>query len=136
MEHLNDILELVSEQLSSVASSDAVVGVPIELGSVTVVPLSRVSIGFGGGGGEGEGSVRPHQKSKKKGGPTIELELQPGKGQGGGSGGGAKVRPVAVIVFGEDGVQILPIPNKRGKLHRLLDKIPDLVERVKEATDD
>jgi hypothetical protein len=38
-------------KMADVARSDVVVGEPIALGEVTVVPLSRVSVGFGAGGG-------------------------------------------------------------------------------------
>jgi uncharacterized spore protein YtfJ len=120
MEHVAEMLESICEQLGAVARSEVVVGSAVELGSVTFVPISRVSLGFGAGGGEGEGET-PH------GGKTHGH----GKGAGGGSGGGGKVRPVAVVVFSADDVQVLPIPDRQGKLDRLLDKIPDLVERFK-----
>jgi uncharacterized spore protein YtfJ len=116
MEQLNEIVEIVSGKLANVANSDVVVGTPMELGGVTVVPISRVSVGIGAGGGSGEGDS-PDSKHGR------------GKGTGGGTGGAGKVRPVAVIVFGPEGVEILPIADKRGKIEGLLEKIPDLIER-------
>ena len=124
MDHVEGILSLLGERFETFSKSDVVVGSPIELGSVTVVPLSRVSVGMGAGGGVGEGG--PNGKHGKCG---------PGKGKGGGGGGGAKVRPVAVAVFTEDGVEVLPIPNRRGKLDKLLDNLPELIERVKKIKD-
>src|SRR5690242_15500498 len=106
MEHLQEILEAVSGPLSDVANGEAVVGSPIQLGSVTVYPISRVSIGLGAGGGQGEN-------------PEAKGAGQPGgpeSGVGVGSGGGAKARPVAVLVFSAEGVTVLPIPDKKGKL--------------------
>jgi uncharacterized spore protein YtfJ len=121
MEHLNGILQAVSDQLDNVAKSDIVVGSPITLGDYTVVPISRVSVGIGAGGGSGEGESAQH---KKHGGGR-------GKGTGGGAGGGGKVRPVAVLVFGVAGLQVFPIGDKPGKLDRVIEKLPDWIEHLK-----
>jgi len=131
MQHIKELLELVTGKLETVAQSDAVVGEPIELGGVTLVPLTRISVGFGMGGGEGEGQgFGPGAHGGKKRGTGPQ-----GKGVGGGTGGGAKVRPVAVAIFSADGVEILPIKDKKGLLDRLFDKMPELMDMVKEATE-
>jgi uncharacterized spore protein YtfJ len=39
---------------------------------------------------------------------------------------------VAVVVFSSDGVQVLPIPDRVGRIEKLLDKLPELVERFKD----
>jgi uncharacterized spore protein YtfJ len=118
MKELEEMLQAVSEELSAVATGDAVVGSPIQLGEVTVYPVSLVSVGLGGGGGDGE---------------TAADSGKPEKGTGGGSGGGARACPVAVLVVGADGVKVLPLPQRRGPVERLMDKLPDLVNRVKGA---
>ena len=111
MEKVIEILEEMVETLSDTAKSDIVVGKEIELGSTRIVPLSRVSIGFGGGGGEGDQQFG-HGKYKKG-------RQHSGKGVGAGSGGGAKVRPVGVIVFTEEGVRVEEIPDKQGPLDKI-----------------
>ena len=123
---IKDVLDLVTERLATTAQSDMVVGKPLELGGVTVVPLSRVSVGLGGGGGSGEGQGM---------GPGHGKHKTAGKGVGGGCGGGARVRPLAVAVFTADGVKILPVPDRKGKLDKLMDRVPDLVEKVKAAVE-
>jgi uncharacterized spore protein YtfJ len=131
MQHVKELLELVIGKLETVAHSDTVVGEPIELGGVTLVPLTRINLGFGLGGGEGEGQgfgPGAHGGKKRPGGAQ-------GKGVGGGTGGGAKVRPVGVAIFSADGVEVLPIKDKKGIMDRLFDKIPDLVDMVKDATE-
>jgi uncharacterized spore protein YtfJ len=119
MNQIEEILQTVSDALSTAWTGDAVVGSPIALGAVTVYPVSMVSMGLGGGGGEGE--------------VAAEATGKPEKGVGGGSGGAARACPVAVLVVGAGGVKVLPLPQRKGALERLLDKIPDLVERVKAA---
>ena len=118
MQQVEQIIGQVTHTLSDVASSDVVVGAPIEIGSVTAVPISRVMTGFVGAGGEGGG-----QDKEKNG------RREAGNGGGGGSGGGAVVRPVAVIVFTKNGVEVLPVAEKQGKLEKLLDQLPALIER-------
>ncbi len=118
---IKEVLDLVSERLATTAQSDMVVGQALELGGVTVVPLSRVSVGLGGGGGNGEGQGM---------GPGHGKHKVAGKGMGGGCGGGARVRPMAVAVFTEAGVKILPVPDRKGKLDKLMDKVPDFIEKV------
>ena len=54
MNDIQALIGLVSDQVGELAQSDVVLGDPIVLGEVTLVPLSRVSVGFGAGGGTGE----------------------------------------------------------------------------------
>lgn len=135
MEHIKDLMSVLTGELSNVAKSEVVVGDPIELGKITVVPLSRISVGMGAGGGEGEGEFRVEVKAGKeakhrKGPPWQQGK---GKGSGGGSGGGAKVRPVGVIIFGPDGVEVQPIQSKKGLLDKIFDKVPDIIDLVEKA---
>ena len=137
MEHIKELMSVLTGELSNVATSEVVVGDPIELGDVTVVPLSRISVGMGAGGGEGEGDFRMEVKvkagkeSKHKKGPPWHHGK--GKGRGGGSGGGAKVRPVGVIIFGPEGVEVQPIQTKKGLLDKIFDKVPDIIDLVEKA---
>ena len=124
MDQVQEIIGQVTNTLSDIAQSDVVVGTPLEVGNITLVPISRVAAGFGGGGGEGSGDMSNGKKQSAS------------SGTGGGSGGGAVVRPVAVAVFGDDGVEVLPIAEKPGKLEKLIDSIPDLVDRLKSAKND
>lgn len=120
MQRVKEIIEQVTQTLSEVAQSDVVAGSPIEVGRVTVIPLCRVSAGFGGGGGGGSG-----RSGTRKGGAKSES----GTGEAGGSAGAALVRPVAVVAFTPQGVRVLPIPERQGKLGKLIDQIPDLIEK-------
>ena len=121
MLEIRDIVELVSDRLAGIADSDVVMGEPMKVGEVTIVPISRLGLGFGAGGGTGEAPGMKGRHGMAEG----------GKGTGGGSGCAGKVRPVAVAVFSDGGVEILPIADKKGRLDKLLEKIPDLVERFK-----
>ena len=133
MEHLNNMMDLVLGRLENVTQSDIVVGDAIKLGEMTIVPLSRLAMGFGMAGGEGEGDVdamHAHGMKKARG----KTGMGKGKGMGGGTGMGAKVRPVAIVVFGPNGVDIHEVPNKKGTIEKIFDKVPELMELAKEAT--
>ncbi len=118
MEEVSGFVDEIGDRLKEIANSDLVVGEAIRLGEVTIVPLSQVGIGFGGGGGGGRDT-----KSKK--GPG-------GQGSGGGSGGGGGVTPIAVAVFRSGSVEILKVPSKPSPMGRFLERIPDLIDRIKD----
>lgn len=119
MENIEAMLKAVSQDLSGVATGDAVLGSPVKLGEVTVYPISTVSVGLAGGGGTGETVAEAGGKGEK--------------GNGGGTGGGARACPVAVIVVSPAGLKVIPLPQRKNAFERLLEKIPDLVEKVKDA---
>lgn len=123
MEHVIELMDELVSTLSDTIKSEVVCGKAVDLGPATVVPISRVSIGFGGGGGEGDQRLG-HHKEKKHTHPG-------GKGSGAGGGGGAKVRPLGVIVFTEDGVKVEGIPDKAGIIDKVFGKIPDMIDLAK-----
>ncbi|MCA9515751.1 MAG: hypothetical protein KC635_12465 [Myxococcales bacterium] len=129
MEGIVELIELVAGGVEDAARSDVVVGEPIVLGGVTIVPLSRLSLGLAGGSGEGEGDIPDDgKKASHRGGR--------GKGSGGGAGFGARVRPVGVAIFSADGVDVLPIADKKGIFDKLFDKVPEVIDMVKKAQED
>ncbi|TNF30255.1 MAG: hypothetical protein EP329_14000 [Deltaproteobacteria bacterium] len=131
MEGLIELIELVAGGVEDAAKSDVVVGEPIALGGLTLVPLSRLSVGLGGGGGEGEGMIPDNPKAAKRG--PHGFKSGSGKGSGGGAGFGARVRPVGIAIFSDDGVEVLPIADKKGILDKIFDKVPEVIDLVKKA---
>lgn len=106
-----EILDTILSRLKSLATTETVVGAPVEVGGVTVLPVVKVSVGFAAGAGEGSGGDAKGA----------------GKGVGGGGGGGASVTPVGFITF--DGAEVKFIPVGRGKLDSLLDSVPDIIRK-------
>ncbi len=119
MMNVEEMLQAIGEELGDVAQGDTVVGSPVKLGPATVYPISLIRLGLGGGAGQGE----------------TDASSQDGKGgAGAGNGGGAgfKAKPVAVLVFQQDEVTVLPVPTETGPLERFLERLPGLVERLKD----
>lgn len=106
-----DILDTILTRLRSLASTETVVGEPLQVGEVTILPVIKISVGFAAGGGEGS-------REEGKG----------GKGLGGGGGGGATVNPVGFIVL--DGRDVRFISIGKGKLEALFETVPDLLNKL------
>jgi len=43
------------------------------------------------------------------------------------------MKPNPVLVLGPDTVQVLLIPNRAGTLDRLMDRLPEWIDRVRES---
>ncbi|HWQ47637.1 MAG TPA: spore germination protein GerW family protein [Methanosarcina sp.] len=75
----------------------------------TIIPISRVTLGFAAGGGEGKKDTE--------------------SGYGGGGGAGAKIEPVAFIMLSEEEARIFRL-SERSDAGSLLSSIPDLVPEI------
>jgi uncharacterized spore protein YtfJ len=108
---LQELASSIITQIKEIAASDTVVGKQVIMGTKSVVPVTRVTVGFGVGGGEGE---------------KGDAE----SGFGGGAGGGVRVEPMGFIIIEEDKVSFLP--TGRTKYEGLIAAVPDLITRIKE----
>ena len=96
-------------------SVESVVGEPIVVGGNTIIPLVNIGFGFGAGSGTGKGTMSTNES---------------GEGTGGGTGGGGGVKPVAVIIVNEQGVNVEGI---KGAVSSLAASVSDLVVKVMET---
>ncbi|HZR98817.1 MAG TPA: spore germination protein GerW family protein [Chloroflexota bacterium] len=80
-------------RLDAVARAEAAVGTPRSVGERTVIPLAEVYYGAGFGLGQGR----------------APASSEGGSGMGGGGGFGGRVRPVAVVDVGPEGVRVRPV---------------------------
>jgi len=114
---ITEMIEQLADDLKSYASTSSIFGEPIEIQGATVIPVSKMSVGYGGGGGEGE-------------------EASSGdKGGGGGAGGGVKIEPAALIIAQDGEVSVVPIKAKDSKFDSLLGMIPEAVEKFSKKKD-
>lgn len=117
---LGNVLKTVLDEFKGIASTDTIIGKPIEAGNSIIIPVSKVSLGFAGGGGGG---------SSKDG--------DKGCGSGTGTGGGASVEPVAFIVVTDGKVSIQKIKGGELALGDLLEKVPGIVSKfIKKKPDE
>lgn len=114
-----DVLKTLADEVRSLSRTETIVGEAISVEGGTVIPVSRLTVGFGGGAGSGEGGG--------------EDKNQRGAGSGGGGGGGVRVEPAAFIVAKDGELSILAAPGRRGALAELFERVPDLVEKMAAA---
>lgn len=118
MDNLNPIGELMQttmENVKNILKVDTVVGDPIFTpDGITLVPVSRISVGFGGGGLEfgakKVGEARPY---------------------GGGNATGVKIDPIGFLVIKDGNVRMVNImPPANTTVDRIIDLVPQVIDRV------
>ncbi len=106
-----DILDTILSRLHTLASTDTVVGEPLTVGEVTLLPVVKISVGFAAGGGEGSTG-----------------DKSSGSGFGSGGGGGATVSPVGFVAW--DGHQLRFIGIGKGKIEMLMETVPEVLRKL------
>jgi len=105
-----EILDTILSRLKGLANTETVVGTPVQVGNVTLMPVVKLSVGFAAGGGGGEDPKNA------------------GKGGGSGGGGGASINPIGFIVLDDNGVHFISVAAK-GALDSLVDSVPELIKK-------
>ena len=130
---LSELIDTSLQKLKEFADTETVIGQPITTpGGVTVLPVSKVSMGFATGGLDYNGKNR--KKTKETQPPQQEAPKF-----GGGGGTGVTVTPIAFLIISpEGGVELLPITSADSlgtidKLTALLERSPDIAARLKEV---
>ena len=104
---------------------NTIIGEPIETSNnIIIIPISKVGFGFAAGGSEFKGETIGEYSKKDK-----DEEIQYKLPFGGGSGAGVSITPIAFLVVQANNVKLLPVSHSSA-LDRLLDYVPDLVEKT------
>ena len=115
-----NMLESTIAKIREMVDVNSVIGNPITTpDGVTIIPVSKVSVGFGGGGSD---------FSNKN--PSAEMPF------GGGVGGGVKVSPIGFLIVKEGNVRMIPVasaPNTTSE--RIAEMVPDLLDKVSALMD-
>lgn len=114
---LNDLMRSAMEKVREMADTNAIVGQPITTpDGVTLIPISKVSMGFGCGGGD-YGKIQP-------------------KSFGGGSGAGVNIAPVAFLVIKDGVTRVLPVAVPPvSTVDRVVEMVPGVLDRVEKFFD-
>ena len=104
---------------------NTIIGEPMETSNnVVIIPISKVSFGFAAGGSEFKGETIDEYTKKNK-----EEAIQYRLPFGGGSGAGVTINPVAFLVIQSGSVKLMPV-NQTSSIDKLLDYMPDLIEKA------
>jgi len=116
----NPLSEMMEESMAKVremVDTNTIVGQPIQTpDGVTLIPISRVSMGFGGGGAAFGG---------KK-----ETVADPAN-LGGGIGAGVKIDPVAFLIVKDGFTRVMPVAMApMNTVDRVIEMVPNVVDQV------
>ena len=116
-QNASKMLESAIAKVREMVDVNSVIGDPITTADgVTIIPVSKVSVGFGGGGSD--------FVSKN----ANKLDNHP---FGGGAGGGVKVTPIAFLVVKEGNVRMIPVATPANTTaDRLVEMIPDTLDKI------
>lgn len=104
------------EKIRELVDVNTVVGTPIQAEGVTIIPISRVSMGFASGGSD---FTTKNQK------PEADNCF------GGGGGAGVNITPIAFLIVHGDNVRLMPLyPPAYTTVDRVVELVPDLVDKV------
>lgn len=115
-QNLPNMLDNTIAKIREMVDSNSVVGEPIVAGDgVTIIPISKISIGLGGGGSDFVSKHPNHQENPF----------------GGGVGAGVKVTPVAFLIIKDGNVRMIPVATPANTTaDRLVEMVPDTLDKI------
>ena len=117
-QNIPDMIENTLSKIRDMVNVNTVVGEPITVpGDVTIIPVSKVSVGLGGGGlGNDSGEKAPGEKKHVP---------------NGGAGGAVKITPIAFLIVKDGNVRMLPVATPANTTtDRLVEMVPDVLDRI------
>jgi len=115
---IENLMKSTMENIKNMIDVDTIIGNPVVANdNTTILPISKVSVGFASGGSEFS------KDNKEKADEKYPF--------GGGSGAGVTVKPVAFLVVKKDSIRLLPV-DQTNTYDRLVDSIPQILDILKD----
>ncbi len=113
---LPNMMEATIQKIREMVDVNSVIGTPITTpDGVTIIPVSKVSVGFGGGG-----SDFVSRNANKQENPF-----------GGGAGGGVKVTPICFLIVKDGNVRMMPVAAAANTTaDRIVEQVPDVLDKI------
>ncbi len=108
---VSELLGVTMDKVKEMVDVDTVIGTPVTVGDLTLIPVSKVTYGFAGGG-----SDLPGKSSKDL--------------FGGGSGAGITVTPIAFVTVQNGKVNVLPLVTQPTAMDSLVSKLPGTIDQI------
>jgi sporulation protein YtfJ len=108
---LPNMLDNTISKIREMVDVNSVIGNPITTpDGVTIIPVSKVSVGFGGGGSD-------YTKNQEA--------------FGGGAGGGVKVTPICFLIVKDGAVRMMPVAAPANTTaDRIVEQVPDVLDKI------
>ena len=111
---IQGLMSATMDKVRQMADANTIIGKPIKTDDgTTIIPVSRISLGFGTGGSDFDGKN------------SANKELF-----GGGSGAGVSIRPVAFLVIKDGMVRTVQLADPSNSIDRALNMLPELVDKL------
>ena len=111
---IQGLMNVTMDKVRQMADANTIIGKPIKTDDgTTIIPVSRISLGFGTGGSDFDGKN------------SANKELF-----GGGSGAGVSIRPVAFLVIKDGMVRTVQLADPSNSIDRALNMLPELVDKL------
>ncbi|MFD1335199.1 GerW family sporulation protein [Oceanobacillus iheyensis] len=118
---IEGLMTTAMESIQKMVEVNTIIGDPVKTHDGTVIiPVSKVGFGFAAGGSEFSPSQIYSDENRQQ-----EMPF------GGGSGGGVSITPVAFLVIGEKGMEMIHLDQHTHLYEKLIDSAPQLVEKMK-----
>lgn len=117
---LSEMMTNSMAKIRDMIDVNTVIGDPITTpDGVTLIPITKVSIGYGGGGSDFVTKNYPANRDNAF---------------GGGAGAGVTITPMAFVVVRGESVRMLPVAEPASSsIDRIIELVPELLDRVEDA---
>lgn len=109
---VSDLIQVTTDRIRALADADTIIGEPIVVDGVTLLPVSKASFGLGAGGSD--------IPSKQTGSDYF----------GGGCGAGISITPVAFLAIKNGEVKLMQIYKDSSPADKAIGLLPDLFDKV------
>ena len=114
-QNLPNMLQDTISKIREMVDVNNVIGEPIVVGDISIIPVSKVSVGFGGGGSDFV-SKNPNKQDTPF---------------GGGAGGGVKVTPICFLIVKDGNVRMMPVAAPASTTaDRIVEMVPDTLDKI------
>ena len=111
---IGDLMTTTMQKLREIADVNTIVGKPILAGEITIIPISKLTVGFASGGSD---FTSKNQK------PEDDNSF--------GGGAGMNLSPVAFLIVKGDSVRLMPVAPPPGTaVDRVVEMVPDVIDKV------
>lgn len=118
---IGDLMTTTMQKIREIADVNTIIGQPIHAGEVTIIPISKLTVGFASGGSD---FVSKNQKAEGD------------NSFGGGSGAGMNLSPVAFLIVKGDTVKLMPVaPPPGNTVDRVVEMVPEVVDKITDFID-
>ena len=117
MSQIPNMLESTIQKIREMVDVNSVIGEPISTpDGVTIIPVTKVSIGYGGGGSDFAMKNMPANRDNPF---------------GGGVGGGVKVTPICFLIVKDGNVRMMPVAEPASSTaDRIVEMVPDTLDKL------